>query len=148
MASPQMPNPMAMMRKMEGSGAMVTICRLIGFVLIFVAALVIVIGTTVPADCFSTSPPTNCTLNYANGAATAALIGRILLVLGFSAIILGSALRMQYGLKPTPETKPEEYTYLAWERRFNGMVIIVSLVLLFLVMAIVPIIGPTPSFGL
>lgn len=155
MAQPTAPqqNPMmAMQNRMEkmehSASAFVTIFRLIGFVLIFVAALVVVIGTNPPADCFSTSPPGNCALNWENGAATATLIGRILAVLGFSAIIVGSALRMQYSLKPNAETKPEEYNYLAWERRFNGMVIIVSLILLFAVMLLVPTISPGGAGGL
>lgn len=135
-------NPMmAMQNRMEkmehSASAFVTIFRLLGFVLIFVAALVVVIGTNPPSSCIS-SPSANCTQNYLSGAATATLIGRILLVLGFSSIIVGSALRMQYSLKPTAESKPEEYNYLAWERRFNGLVILVSLILLFLVMQLVP----------
>jgi hypothetical protein len=129
-----MPNPMAMMRKMEGSGMLVNLLRVLGVLLIVVAALIMVVGGTVPSNCFSTSPPTNCGLNYANGAYEAALIGKVLAVLGVAMIIFASGLRMQYGLKPTPETKPEEYAYLVGERRFNGLLIIVMLLVLILLM--------------
>ncbi|MCI4338651.1 MAG: hypothetical protein L3J72_05050, partial [Thermoplasmata archaeon] len=73
--------------------------------------------------------------------ATATLVGRILAVIGFSAILLGSALRMQFSLKPTADTKPEEYAYIASERRFNGWIVIISLLLLTLVMLAVPVIS-------
>ncbi|MGI0156454.1 MAG: hypothetical protein ACREDE_10045 [Thermoplasmata archaeon] len=129
---------MQTLHKLESSGMMVTVLRLVGFLLVFVAALVFVIGTSPPAGCYVTSPSTTCALNWANGYATSVLVGKLLGVLGAAAIIGGSALRLQYGLKPNSDTKPEEYRYLIHERRFNGLLVILLILVLFLVMFWIP----------
>ncbi|MCI4363085.1 MAG: hypothetical protein L3K13_02100 [Thermoplasmata archaeon] len=137
-------SPMQMMHRFETSGMGANILRLLGFVLFVVGALVIVVGTTQPASCYVTTPSTTCPVNFLNGAYTATLIGKTLAVLGASLLIMGAGFRMHWGLKPTAETKSDEFAYIIADRRFNGWLIIILVLVILLLMLQVPVYPAPP----
>ncbi|MCI4346075.1 MAG: hypothetical protein L3K07_04910 [Thermoplasmata archaeon] len=134
----QQHNPMQMMHKFETSGTGANVLRLVGFALFVVGALIMVVATTQPGNCYQTTPPTNCGINYLSGAYTGTLVGKVLAVLGAAIFIAGAGFRMHFGLKPSADTKPEEYTYIVADRRFNGWLIIILILVILLLMLQVP----------
>jgi hypothetical protein len=137
-------NPMQMMRKFETSGTGANVLRLLGFALFVVGALVMIVSATQPGNCYTTSPPTNCALNYLSGAYTGALVGKLLAVIGIAIFIAGAGFRMHFGLKPSADTKPEEYQYIIADRRFNGWLIIILILVIVLLMVSVPAFAAPP----
>jgi hypothetical protein len=116
--------------------------RAIGFLLLFVAAVVLVAAVSIPGSCFPAG--SNCT-SWLSGAATATLIAKLLAVLGLGALGFGAAVKLHYGLKPSGSATPDEARLLASERRLNGALFIVSLILLVVVAITV---NAFPPFGL
>ncbi|MCI4352229.1 MAG: hypothetical protein L3K14_02435 [Thermoplasmata archaeon] len=108
--------------------------RAVGFLLIFISALVIVAVVSYPGGCFVTgTPPSNCGLTWAANAATATLVGKLIAVLGLAALGFGSAVKLHYGLRSSSATTADEGRVLASERRANGALFIASIVLLVVV---------------
>jgi hypothetical protein len=117
--------------------------RAIGFLLLFIAAIVLVAAVSIPGSCYTT--PTSCGATWLSNAATAALIAKILAVIGLAALGFGAAVKLHYGLKPTAATSADEGRIIASERRVEGALFITSLVLL-VVIAITVNVFPTFTF--
>ena len=108
--------------------------RAIGFLLVFIAAIVLVAVVSYPGSCITGAPPTtSCTVTWASNAATAIVVAKILAVLGLAALGFGAAVKLHYGLKPSGASSPDEGRVIASERRVNGALFIASLVLLVIV---------------
>jgi hypothetical protein len=118
--------------------------RAVGFLLLFIAAVVLVAVVSIPGSCYST--PGSCTTTgWLAGAATATVVAKILAVLGLAALGFGAAVKLHYGLKPSGASSPDEGRVLASERRFNGALFIASVVLLVVIAITVNV---YPAFGL
>jgi hypothetical protein len=117
--------------------------RAVGFLLLFVAAVVLVAAVSIPGSCYSTAG--SCGTSWIAGAATATLIAKLLAVLGLAALGFGAAVKLHYGLKSSGATTPDEGRLLASERRLNGALFIASIVLLVVVAITVNVF---PTFGL
>lgn len=108
--------------------------RAIGFLLIFISALVIVAVVSYPGGCYVTgTPPSNCGLTWAANAATGTLIAKLIAVIGLAALGFGAAVKLHYGLKTSSATTADEGRVLASERRANGALFIASIVLMVIV---------------
>lgn len=117
--------------------------RAVGFLLVFIAALVLVAVVSVPGSCYTA--PGSCGTSWLSGAATAALIAKLLAVLGLAAIGFGAAVKLHYSLRASGSTTPDEGRVIASERRFNGALFIASVVLL---LAIAVTVNVFPTFPL
>jgi hypothetical protein len=108
--------------------------RAIGFLLVFVAAIVMVAAVSYPGSCITgAAPTTSCTVTWASNAATAILVAKLLAVLGLAALGFGAAVKLHYGLKATSATSADEGRMMASERRVEGALFIASIVLLVIV---------------
>jgi len=108
--------------------------RAVGFLLIFIAALVMVAAVSIPGGCFTTgTPPSNCGFTYASNAATATLVAKLIAVLGLAMLGFGAAVKLHYGLRSSSATTADEGRFIASERRVNGALFLVSIVLLVIV---------------
>jgi hypothetical protein len=116
--------------------------RAVGFLLLFIAALVLVAAVSIPGSCFTT--PTSCGTSWVSNAATATLIAKIIAVLALGLLGFGAAVKLHYGLRTTSATTPDEARIIASERRVSGALFIASLVLLVLVAITVNVL---PSFA-
>lgn len=125
---PGAPRPMAW-------GMLSFLAKTIGFALLFVGALVLVIVATAPGNCYGTSPPANCIENYLSGAYTGVVIAKILFVLGLAGIGAGAGLKLHFGGSWPASGRAEEVSLLVAERRFNGLLFAVVVVLMFLLVA-------------
>jgi hypothetical protein len=102
--------------------------RAIGFLLLFIAALVMVAAVSIPGSCFTT--PTSCGATWLSNAATATLIAKLIAVIGLAALGFGAAVKLHYGLRSSSSTTPDEARIIASERRVSGALFIASIVLL------------------
>ena len=116
--------------------------RAVGFLLLFIAAVVLVAAVSIPGSCYTA--PASCGTTWLSNAATATVIAKILAVLGLAALGFGAAVKIHYGLKPSGATTPDEGRLLASERRFNGALFIASVVLLVVIAITVNV---YPSFA-
>jgi hypothetical protein len=116
--------------------------RAVGFLLLFVAAIVLVAAVSIPGSCYTT--PSSCGTTWLSNAATATLIAKLFAVIGLTGIGFGAAVKLHYGLKPSGSTTPDEGRILASERRLNGALFIASIVLLVVVAITVNVF---PSFA-
>jgi hypothetical protein len=114
--------------------------RAIGFLLVFIAGIVIVAVVSVPGDCYTT--PANCGMTYLSNAATATVVAKVLALLGLAALGFGAAVKLHYGLKPSGASSAEESRIVAAERRFNGALFIASIALLVIVSITVNVLPP------
>ncbi|MGC2290174.1 MAG: hypothetical protein WA688_10025 [Thermoplasmata archaeon] len=118
--------------------------RAVGFLLLFISALVMVAAVSVPGSCFN--PPGSCGATWVANAATATLIAKLIAVLGLGALGFGAAVKLHYGLRPTGATSADEGRSIASERRVNGALFIASIILL-VVIAITVNVYPTFAIG-
>ncbi|MCI4347089.1 MAG: hypothetical protein L3J97_00530 [Thermoplasmata archaeon] len=109
------------------------VSRAVGFLLVFIAALVIVAVVSYPGSCYVTPLPSNCGLSWYGGAATGALVAKLIAIIGLAALGFGAAVKLHYGLRHSNTTSVDEGRFLASERRANGALFIASVVLLLLV---------------
>jgi hypothetical protein len=116
--------------------------RAVGFLLLFIAAVVLVAVVSIPGSCYN--PVGSCGASWISGALTATVVAKILAVLGLAAIGFGAAVKLHYGLKPSGASSPDEGRVLASERRFNGALFIASVVLLVVIAITVNV---YPSFS-
>jgi hypothetical protein len=116
------------------------ISRALGFLLLFIAALVTVAIVSVPGDCFTTAA--NCGVTYLSNAATAIVVAKILAIIGLGALGFGAAVKLHYGLRSTSATTPDEGRFVAAERRANMGLFIASVVLLVIVAITVNVLPP------
>ncbi len=120
--------------------------RAIGFLLIFIAALVFVAAVSIPGSCYTA--PTSCGDTWLSNLATATLIARLIAVLGLAALGFGAAVKLHYGIRQTSATTAEEAQIIASERRVEGALFIASVVLLILVALTVNAFPALPTGGL
>jgi hypothetical protein len=128
------------MAHMARSGPLVGLIRLISFLLLFVGALLVMILATVGGGCVTT--PTNCGTTWLSNAYTAAQLSRILILLGLSGFVLGSALRLQYGLQVQQGARMEDVRYIVGERWLNGF-FVALLILAIVWITWTPLLFPT-----
>jgi hypothetical protein len=117
--------------------------RAIGFLLLFIAAIVLVAAVSVPGSCYTT--PTSCGTSWLSNAATATLIAKLIAVLGLAALGFGAAVKLHYGLKSGSGTSADEGRVLASERRNNSALFIASIALLVIVAITVNVLPAFPS---
>lgn len=107
--------------------------RAVGFLLVFVAALVTIAIVSYPGGCYTTGAlPSNCGITWLSNAATATVIAKLIAVLGLAAVGFGAAVKLHYGLRASSVTTADEGRFVASERRVNGALFIVSIVLIVL----------------
>lgn len=116
------------------------ISKAVGFLLLFIAALVTVTVVSVPGNCYTT--PANCGVTYLSNAATAIVVAKVLAVLGLAAVGFGAAVKLHYGLRSSSATSADEGRFVAAERRNNTAMFIASVVLLAIVMITVNALPP------
>jgi len=117
--------------------------RAIGFLLLFISALVLVAAVSIPGSCYTT--PTSCGTTWLSNAATATVIAKLIAVIGLAALGFGAAVKLHYGLRTTASTSADEGRTIASDRRVNGALFIASIVLLVLISITVNVF---PTFGL
>jgi hypothetical protein len=122
--------------------------KLIGLALVVIGALVAVIAASPPGNCVQTGA--NCSPSGTDFPAQALwgmLAGRLLLVLGFGALALGGFLKMRWGDGMPASGRAEEVNYVLADRRWNGLLIGISLIVLFLLVVTLPLFwGAIPPF--
>jgi hypothetical protein len=116
--------------------------RAVGFLLLFISAIVLVAVVSIPGSCYT--PPGSCGTTWLANAATATVIAKILAVLGLAALGFGAAVKLHYGLKATSTSSADEGRIIASERRVEGALFIASIVLLVVVAITVNVF---PSFA-
>lgn len=114
--------------------------RAVGFLLLFIAALVIISIVSVPGNCVTT--PSNCGATYLSNAYTAIVVTKILAVLGLAALGFGAAVKLHYGLRASSATSPDEGRIVAAERRANMGLFIASIVLIVILTITVNVLPP------
>jgi hypothetical protein len=107
--------------------------RVIGFILLFVGTLVQVIYGSFPASCVAGA--TGCSagnvVTYLQGDANAILTSGILWTLGLFFLGSGAGIKLHWVLKrPPAQASPEELTAWINDRRLNGIIVLLSVVLL------------------
>lgn len=117
--------------------------RAVGFLLLFISALVLVAAVSIPGSCYTT--PTSCGATWLSNAATATVVAKLLAVIGLAALGFGAAVKLHYGLKATAATTPDESRIIASERRVEGALFIASVALL-VVISITVNVFPTFTF--
>ncbi len=122
-------------------GAISFASRAVGFLLVFVGAIVLVAAVSIPGSCYTSA----CGTSWLSSAATATLIAKILAVLGLAALGFGAAVKLHYGLRASSTSSADEGRIIASERRLNGALFIASVVLL-VVIAITVNVFPTFTF--
>ena len=107
--------------------------RALGFTLLFVGTLVYVAFYSEPGNCFT--DPTSCS-SFVSNAATAALAARVLWSIGLFFLGAGAALKLHWKLAAPTGGTPEQYAWVTADRRFNGLLVVLSIVLLFVLLVI------------
>jgi len=102
--------------------------RAVGFLLLFVSALVIIAGVSIPASCYSAAG--SCTGTTWAGLVNALLVGRIIAAIGLASLGFGAAVKLHYGLRTTNATTGEEARVVASERQVEGALFVASVILL------------------
>jgi len=102
--------------------------RILGFTLLFVAALVATAFATPGGACFSSGTPPACGLGstYETGAANAILAGHIMFAIGAFLLGLGAAMKIHFSLQSNPSAQKEESRWIIADRWFNGLVFLLS----------------------
>jgi hypothetical protein len=124
---------------MSRPGSMDTLSRvgkLVGLTLVFIGVLVMVVFASIPGNCFS---GTNCGYagggtNFASQAAWAILAGKALFVVGLAAFAMGGFLKLR-ALSMPANGKREDTDFVIADRRNNWVLVLLSLVLMFLMLA-------------
>ena len=117
--------------------------RVLGFTLLFVAALVVVAFAYPGGGCFSaTASSCGAGSSYQTGAANAVLAGNILFTIGLFLLGLGAGMKLHYGLQSSPTGNAEDNAFIIADRRLNGLIFTVSVALLLALMVIATFHGP------
>jgi hypothetical protein len=114
--------------------------RAVGYLLVFIAALVTVAIVSVPGNCIPT--PSNCGVTYLSNAASAVIVAKVLAIIGLAALGFGAAVKLHYGLRASSATSPDEGRIIAQERRANMGLFIATIVLLVILAITVNILPP------
>ena len=110
--------------------------RVLGFTLLFVAALIAVTwgypgGSCFPSSGTGTTPCTPAGSAYVTGAANAILTGHILFAIGAFMLGIGAGIKIHFGLQSKAGADREENRWIIADRLFNGLVFLVSVWILF-----------------
>jgi hypothetical protein len=133
--SPAPTTPMHAMRALAPSVSF--LLRVLGFTLLFIAALIVVAFAIPGGACFpAAGSNSSCGAgsSFETGAANAILAGHILFVLGVFLLGLGAGIKIHFSLQSSPSSQPEENRFLIADRWFNGLVFLLSVVVLFWLM--------------
>jgi hypothetical protein len=125
-AGPYLPN-----LRHDPWGLISFISRAVGFLLVFVSALVMVAAVSYPGGCYNGFlPGSACGTTWQANAAGAILLAKLLVVLGLGAIGFGAAVKLHYGLRASNATSADDGRWMASERRANMGLFIMSIVLM------------------
>jgi len=132
-----------MMHPRRDMGSMMTnltlIFRLLGFILLFVGTLVVVAYSVPGGACF-TPPPNNGTPACATGTTwnqgewTGVMAARILWTIGLFFIGLGAGMKIHFNLQAPQNGTPELYQFVAKERFYNGLMLMLTIFLMFVLL--------------
>jgi hypothetical protein len=110
--------------------------RTIGFILLFIGTLVQVIWGSFPASCVTGA--TGCSAGnlttYYQSVANAILISGLLWTLGLFFLGSGAGLKLHWVLKQPAGQSQQELTAWVADRRLNGALVILSIVLLMVIL--------------
>jgi hypothetical protein len=125
--SPPPTAPMAAMRTLMPSASF--LLRVLGFTLLFVAALVVVSFAYPGGGCFTSATSTSCGAgsSYESGAANAILAGHILFALGAFLLGIGAGIKIHFTLQTSATGSKEENRFIIADRWFNGLVLLLSI---------------------
>jgi hypothetical protein len=102
--------------------------RAIGFFLIFAGTLIAVLGASPGGGCYTS--PGSCGTGFLGQVANSIWAAKILWVLGLGALGAGAAIRLHWGLQRPENATPEQTNWLLADRRMNGLLFLISVVLL------------------
>ena len=111
------------MAHMARSGPLVGLIRLISFVLLFLGGILVLVFATYGGGCVTSAGSCVGNANWLSAAYNAALVARLLFLLGLSGLVLASAMRLQWGLQPPQGARMEDIRYIVGERWLNGFLI-------------------------
>ncbi|MCI4325903.1 MAG: hypothetical protein L3K00_08525 [Thermoplasmata archaeon] len=106
--------------------------RAIGFFLVFAGTLVVVLGASPGGGCFTSLG--SCGTGFLGQAANSIWAAKILWVLGLGALGAGAAIRLHWGLQWPENATPEHVNWLLADRRMNGLLFLISVVLLLVIL--------------
>jgi hypothetical protein len=115
---------------------------IIGFLLVFVGAVVVVGWVSTPGSCATSN---TCDANHMSGVLNAIWAAKILWVLGFAGIAAGAGVKLHWGPSVPRGSSMEEYTWAIAERRRYLLLFLVAITLLTIVVLTVnglPYTGP------
>lgn len=104
---------------------------IVGFLLLFVGAIVVAGWVAEPGSCVTT--PTSCDANHYAGVLNAIWAAKILWVLGLSGISAGAGIKLHWGTPVQRGASPEEYTWAMGERRRYLFLFVIGIVMLMIV---------------
>ncbi len=122
------------------SGALETVSRWLkigGLAFVVIGILLVVAGASYPGSCATTSAncgPTGS--NWSQAALNYLLAGQFLVVLGFAGIAVGGFFKMRSEGFPAGASR-EQLDFILADRRWNGLLIILSLILMFVLLLVV-----------
>lgn len=111
--------------------------RALGFLLLFIGTLVAVAFATAGGGCFTTNPDCGPGSGFLTGAANALLAAKILWVIGLFFVGAGAGIKLHWGLGRSSNATPEELRALIHDRWLNGILVLTSIVLLWLLLGMV-----------
>jgi hypothetical protein len=127
MPAPPPSYPTAPRRDMMPMAALIG--RVLGFTLLFVGTLVAVVLASYGGNCFNTT--SGCNSNTIANAANGILTARILWAIGLFFLGASAGLKMHFSLRAPSGGSAEDAQWIIADRRFNGLLLILSIVLLF-----------------
>ena len=100
----------------------------------FLGTLIAVAAVSYPGNCYSAPLPSNCGLSLLGADASWIVAAKLLVVIGLAGLGFGSAIKMHYGLKMPTSGRPEDSAFVARERGLNGLVFLISLLLMIIIL--------------
>jgi len=104
--------------------------RAIGFLLLVVGTLMAVAFATPGGGCYVANADCGFGSSYLTGAANAFLAAKVLWTLGLLFLGAGAGIKMHWSLHPPASGRAEDVTYVVADRRLNGLLLLVVIVLL------------------
>lgn len=102
--------------------------RAVGFFLLFFGTLVAVLGASPGGGCYTSIG--SCGTGFLGQVANAVWAAKILWVLGLGALGAGAAVRLHWGLQRPESASTEQTNWILADRRMNGLLFLISVVLL------------------
>jgi hypothetical protein len=109
------------------------VAQSIGLLLLFVGGLIAVTGGVVPPGCIAT--PSSCNAGTAANVDWAIMAARLLLVLGLFGLAVGAGLHLQFRPALAAGASPEETRVYISRRRGEFILLVISILLLFAIVA-------------